>query len=81
MNGWLIDLIRLKMVTDTPILINFDKKEHLQQLASTLELKGLYKLLDKLLDATRTIGSQLNTHLVLEDLLLASISVKSRKTG
>lgn len=81
LNGWLIDLIRLKMVPNLQTLINSDQKEHLQQLSLTLELKELYGLFDKLLDAARAVGSQLNTQLLLEDLLLTGINAKSRKAG
>ena len=78
MSGWLIDLIRLKMVPATENLINRDQKERLQALALAIELKALYALLDKLLDATRTLGSQLNSHILLEDLVLTSVTIKQR---
>ncbi|MCG8429339.1 MAG: DNA polymerase III subunit delta', partial [Chromatiales bacterium] len=81
LSGWLMDMVRLKMVPNTQMLTNIDQKQHLQALASTIELKALYLLLDKLLEMNRTLGSQLNNQMLLEDLLLSSVSVTARKAS
>lgn len=70
MCGWVIDLLRLKTAEAPPGLINPDQKERLQGLASELELKELYQLLNVLYESVRTLGSQLNAQMMLERVLL-----------
>ena len=68
--GWLIDMIRLKMVPDSSEIINLDQRERLQALGLKLESRRLYQLLDRIFEAIRTLGSQLNSQMILEGVLL-----------
>ncbi len=68
--GWLIDMIRLKMVPESPGLINLDQRECLQALGLKLESRELYLFLDRVYQAIRTLGSQLNSQMILEGVLL-----------
>lgn len=69
-SGWMIDLIRLKIAAESANIINVDQRERLQALARKVNSRRLYALLDRLLDANRTMGAQLNTQMQLESLLL-----------
>jgi len=71
LSSWIVDLIRLKMSSGAQGLINSDQKERLQALARKLELKALYNLLDQTFESIRTLGSQLNSQMAMEGLLLA----------
>jgi len=70
LSSWVIDMIRLKASPGTTVIINLDQKESLQALGSRLNFIQLYRLLDQIYEAIRSSGSQLNTHMLLENLLL-----------
>ncbi|MEW7978314.1 MAG: DNA polymerase III subunit delta' [Candidatus Sedimenticola endophacoides] len=70
LNGWIIDLIRLKISSGHQTLINSDQGERLTGLALRADLEMLYNLLDTVYEAIRTLGSQLNAQMVLESMLL-----------
>lgn len=69
-SGWVIDLIRMKIAAESAQIINVDQREHLQALARKVNSRRLYALMDRLFDANRTLGAQLNTQMQLESLLL-----------
>lgn len=69
-SGWLIDIIRLKIASQAAAIINIDQRERLQVLAREVNSKRVYALLDRLIEANRTLGAQLNTQMQLESLLL-----------
>lgn len=70
LHEWLEDMIRLKSAPDIARLRHPDMRDRLQALAERLDLAGLYRLLDKSRDALRLIPTQVNTQLLLEELLL-----------
>ncbi len=70
LSGWVIDMLRLKMASDPPNLINLGQTDRLHAVAEKLDLRQLYNLLDRLYDAHRATGSTLNLRLLLEGLLL-----------
>lgn len=69
-SGWVIDLIRLKIAAESANIINVDQRDRLQALARTVNSRRLYALMDQLFEANRTLGTQLNTQMQLESLLL-----------
>lgn len=69
-SGWVVDLVRLKIAPESANIINVDQRERLQALARKVNSRRLYALLDRLFDANRTLGAQLNTQMQLESLLL-----------
>lgn len=77
MCGWVIDMLRLQMVTEPSILINQDQKQRLQGAARETDTKRLYEALSHIYDARSNIDATLNNQMMLERLLLAL--VKSRR--
>jgi hypothetical protein len=77
MCGWVIDMLRLQMVIEPPVLLNQDQKQRLQGAANTTNTKRLYEALGHIYDAISNIDATLNSQMMLERLLLAL--VKSRK--
>ncbi|HEC16039.1 MAG TPA: DNA polymerase III subunit delta' [Sedimenticola sp.] len=77
MAGWLIDMLRLKSGAQPPVLYNPDQRPRLQSMAQGLDFKVLHGMLDRVYDANRTLGSQLNTLMLLESLLLAWANSKT----
>lgn len=77
-SGWVIDLIRVKIASESAAIINIDQREHLQALSRKVDSRQLYALMDRLFEANRTQGAQLNTQMQLESLLLdwANIGVE-----
>ncbi|TVO70478.1 DNA polymerase III subunit delta' [Sedimenticola selenatireducens] len=69
-SGWVIDLIRVKIASESAAIINIDQRERLQALSRKVNSKRLYALMDRLFEANRTLGAQLNTQMQLESLLL-----------
>lgn len=69
-SGWVIDLIRVKIAVESANIINVDQRDRLQALARKVNSRRLYALMDRLFEANRTLGSQLNTQMQLESLLL-----------
>jgi DNA polymerase-3 subunit delta' len=70
LSSWVIDMLRLKMVADPPNLINPDQTERLKDVAGKLDLRRLYRILDRLYETHRALDSTLNLRLLLEGLLL-----------
>jgi hypothetical protein len=65
-------MIRLKVDgRNSSRLINPDQPERLKRVAASLELKVLYSLLDQVFDAISKLGTQLNTLMLLEGLLIS----------
>ncbi len=77
MCGWVIDMLRLQMVPEPPILINQEQKQHLLGAANYTDTKRLYEALGHIYDARSNIDATLNNQMMLERLLLAL--VKSRR--
>jgi DNA polymerase-3 subunit delta' len=77
MCGWVIDMLRLQMVSEPPILINQEHRRRLQVAALETNTKRLYETLSHIYDARSNIDATLNSQMMLERLLLAL--VKSRK--
>lgn len=66
----MIDIIRLKIASQSAEIINIDQRQRLQALALKVNSKKVYALMDRLIEANRTIGTQLNAQMQLESLLL-----------
>ncbi len=77
LSGWVIDMLRLKMAPEPPNLINLEQRGRLQAVAEKLDLKEMYRLLDRLYAAHRALGSTLNLRLLLEGLLLQLVESKA----
>ncbi len=80
MSGWLIDMLRLKFGKQPPTLYNPDQLQRLQAMAQVLDFKVLYGMLDRVYEANRTLGSQLNSLMTLESILLAWANSKKITT-
>jgi hypothetical protein len=78
MCGWVIDMLRLKMVTAPPILINQEHEQRLGDVAKETDTKRLHEALSHIYDARSNIDATLNNQMMLERLLLAL--VMSRRT-
>jgi hypothetical protein len=78
MCGWVIDMLRLQMVTEPPSLLNQDQKQRLHSVAIETNTKRLYEALSHIYDARSNIDATLNNQMMLERLLLAL--VKCRRT-
>jgi len=70
MSSWVGDMVRTVHGGDTAPLQNADLKKPLQALAERLELQGLHKYYDSLLQARSLLSTQVNTQLLLEQLLV-----------
>jgi DNA polymerase-3 subunit delta' len=68
--SWIIDLIRCFYQVKTENLYNPDLNEPLQELSQQLELKGIYKLYDLLLNSRQRLGTQINKQLMFEEILI-----------
>jgi DNA polymerase-3 subunit delta' len=68
--SWVIDLIRCFYEVKTEDLYNPDLNEPLQELSQRLELKGIYKLYDLLLNSRQRLGTQINKQLMFEEILI-----------
>ncbi|VAX07244.1 DNA polymerase III delta prime subunit [hydrothermal vent metagenome] len=77
LTGWLIDMLRLKIEAKPPALYNPDQIQRLQLMAQVLDFRVLYGMLDRVYEANRTIGTQLNPQMQLESLLLAWANSKT----
>lgn len=76
MMTWVMDLIRLKSAVGMDRLINNDSSEHLQPLAKQLDLKNLFKFLDKCQSGVQQMTTQVNVQLLLEDLFITWIKTR-----
>ena len=70
-SGWVVDILRLKSDADTKELFNPDQRRRLREQADRLEFKQTHRLLDMIYEAGRGLEWNLNSHLMLERLLLA----------
>jgi DNA polymerase-3 subunit delta' len=69
--GWLWDLLRLRAGAAEPAqLANPDQAPVFQHLAGRVDSKVLFAMVDQVLQARRTAGSNLNHQLALESLLI-----------
>jgi DNA polymerase-3 subunit delta' len=68
--SWIIDLIKCCYHLKADSLYNPDLKESLQELSQQLELKGLYKLYDLLLKCRHLLDTQINKHIMFEEILI-----------
>ncbi len=69
--SWVTDILRIKFNPETSDMVNFDQREHLMNLAQLLESKKLYRTLDQTYQALGSQGTQLNSQMILESLLLS----------
>ncbi len=70
MSGWALDLARLQISDAPPRVFNPDRLSVLGATAASIPPQRLHRLLAKTLHALRALDTQLNPHLLLEDLLL-----------
>jgi DNA polymerase-3 subunit delta' len=77
MCGWVIDMLRLQMISDPPNLINQEQKKRLHGAAMETNTKRLYQALSHIYDARSNIDATLNSQMMLERLLLALVKSRS----
>lgn len=70
LQGWTIDMIRLKMATHPPRLINPDRSDSLAALARQIETPELFARLAHLQELGRLIGTSINVEIALEGILV-----------
>ena len=68
--SWVIDLIKCTYQAKAENLYNPDLNKPLKELAQQLELKGLYKLYDLLLLCRQRLDTQINKHMMFEEILI-----------
>ena len=68
--SWIIDMIKCCYPIKADSLYNPDLKESLQELSQQLELKGLFKLYDLLLKSRQLLDTQINKHIMFEEILI-----------
>jgi DNA polymerase-3 subunit delta' len=78
MSTWVSDIVKYAHGGESVPLQNGDLKKPLQALAERLELQGLYKYYDSLLLARSLLTTQVNTQLLLEQLLIDWSQLNSR---
>jgi DNA polymerase-3 subunit delta' len=69
LSQWAIDLIRLKIDENPPMMFHTERDRVLRQLATDADLRGLFVLLDELALGRRLLGNNLNAQLLTEKLL------------
>jgi len=67
--SWVSDLIKMNL-HQLQSIVNCDKYDQLQILAKKVELAGLYRYLDQLIDALRVQHAPLNSQMVMDELML-----------
>jgi DNA polymerase-3 subunit delta' len=77
--SWIIDLIKCCYQLKADSLYNPDLKESLQELSQQLELKGLYKLYDLLLKSRQLLDTQINKHIMFEEILIKWFELNQSK--
>lgn len=70
MTSWVMDLIKYVYQVESGTFYNPDLQQPLQELAQKLELTGLFKFYDLLLQSKQRLDTQLNKQLLFEDLLI-----------
>lgn len=68
--SWIIDLVKCCYHARPESLYNPDLHESLQKFSERLELKGLYKLYDLLLISRQRLDTQINKHMMIEEILI-----------
>ena len=69
--GWVTDMIRLKTGNKPAHIVNSDLLKPLQELAGQYSPRMLFRQLERVTEAWRFVEGQINTQLLLEDLLIA----------
>lgn len=80
-HSWLVDMIRLKSAQHPPVLANQDVRQRLQAIAARVDLKGLYRQLDRVAEASRLAAGQSNPQMLLENLLIIWMGCFSGKVS
>jgi len=78
MASWLADIVKCAGQGGDACLQNPDLKKPLQALALRLELKGIFRLYDSLLQSRSLLNTQLNKQLLVEQLLIEWSQLTSR---
>jgi DNA polymerase-3 subunit delta' len=68
--GWVIDILRLKVSADPPMLFNRDEMQTLQHAVEGLNSRMLQRFLSRVYEVRNLIESNLNPQLMWERLLL-----------
>ncbi|MEQ1739445.1 MAG: DNA polymerase III subunit delta' [Methyloglobulus sp.] len=68
--SWVTDLIKYACLINPRQLCNQDMANSLQELAQRLDLKRLYGLYDRLLINRRLLGTQINSQIMIEEILV-----------
>jgi DNA polymerase-3 subunit delta' len=71
LSSWVMDMIRIKMASNPPLIANPDILENLKPVSERLDLDVLYDHLDRLTKAYRLKDRQVNDQLLLEDVMIA----------
>ena len=77
--SWVSDLIKMK-IQRVRSITNDDKLEQLQILVKKVELEGLFRYLDQLIDALRLQRAPLNSQMVMDELMLEWQKISSVST-
>lgn len=72
--SWTDDMIRLKLTVKPPYLINRDLQSRLQHLGECFNVARLYFQRDKINEALRLTGGQINPQMQLENILLSWVA-------
>jgi DNA polymerase III subunit delta' len=68
--SWVVDLIKCKCRINREQLCNQDLIKPLQELAQQLDLKGLYRWYDLLINSRQRLGTQINFQIMIEEILV-----------
>ncbi|MGZ8903554.1 MAG: DNA polymerase III subunit delta' [Methylobacter sp.] len=77
--SWIIDLIKCSYQAKPNSLYNPDLFESLQKLSQKLDLKALYKLYDLLLITRQRLDTQINKHIMYEEILIQWAEINRSK--
>ena len=69
--SWIQDMIKLKMVSESPAITNYDMIKRLTDISKNISISGLYRYYDKISTSLGLIDRQANLQLVLEDLFVS----------
>lgn len=70
LTGWIIDMLRLQVSNQPPLLYNWDQKQALQRIAQQLNSELLQRFLIQVYEVRNLTESNLNPQLMLEKLLI-----------
>ncbi|MDJ0805491.1 MAG: DNA polymerase III subunit delta' [Gammaproteobacteria bacterium] len=70
LTGWLVDMLRLQVTGQPPLLYNREDKQALQRMAQPLNSAALQRFLLQVYEARRLTDNNLNSQLMLEKLLI-----------